>query len=269
MNPQLLEYHSRPQLIMETQWKPNIDVAPNCPRCASTNTKFCYYNNYSSSQPRYFCKGCKRYWTKGGSLRNVPIGGGCRKSRRSKSTRSGRVSAQQVPFPNQSNNEPSEIDMAAVFAKYVNQDSCTSEEQFLRTFINDQEKCSSGGSSGSSLKSSSITQSQFEDFLFVSQNSSPIIDQNDQCSGGENVHDFVELQNILGDDQNCHDDQAMLWPHDNISLPNVELEQHPMMVEFENFRPLSTTDYFLEESHLVSDNWNLLDFSGYDNFPII
>ncbi|KAK8962186.1 Dof zinc finger protein DOF5.7 [Platanthera guangdongensis] len=43
--------------------------------------KFCYYNNYSLSQPRYFCKSCRRYWTKGGSLRNVPVGGGCRKSK--------------------------------------------------------------------------------------------------------------------------------------------------------------------------------------------
>lgn len=47
-----------------------------CPRCESTNTKFCYYNNYNKSQPRHFCKGCKRYWTQGGLFRNLPIGGG-------------------------------------------------------------------------------------------------------------------------------------------------------------------------------------------------
>lgn len=57
-------------------------AAVNCPRCDSPNTKFCYYNNYSLSQPRHFCKACKRYWTKGGALRNVPIGGGCRKSKK-------------------------------------------------------------------------------------------------------------------------------------------------------------------------------------------
>ncbi|KAL6566685.1 hypothetical protein OROMI_015089 [Orobanche minor] len=57
-----------------------------CPRCDSTNTKFCYYNNYSLSQPRYFCKSCRRYWTKGGTLRNVPVGGGCRKNKRSSSS---------------------------------------------------------------------------------------------------------------------------------------------------------------------------------------
>ncbi|XP_010527136.1 PREDICTED: dof zinc finger protein DOF3.4-like [Tarenaya hassleriana] len=44
-----------------------------CPRCDSTNTKFCYYNNYNFSQPRHFCKSCRRYWTHGGTLRDIPI----------------------------------------------------------------------------------------------------------------------------------------------------------------------------------------------------
>ncbi|CAH8368555.1 unnamed protein product [Eruca vesicaria subsp. sativa] len=61
--------------------RPNEKV--NCPRCNSTNTKFCYYNNYSLTQPRYFCKGCRRYWTEGGTLRNVPVGGSSRKNKRS------------------------------------------------------------------------------------------------------------------------------------------------------------------------------------------
>ncbi|PUZ72191.1 hypothetical protein GQ55_2G373700 [Panicum hallii var. hallii] len=60
--------------------------ALRCPRCDSANTKFCYYNNYSLSQPRHFCKACKRYWTRGGTLRNVPVGGGCRKNKRSRSS---------------------------------------------------------------------------------------------------------------------------------------------------------------------------------------
>ncbi|KAL5226276.1 hypothetical protein ABZP36_014541 [Zizania latifolia] len=51
-----------------------------CPRCESTHTKFCYYNNYNLAQPRHFCKGCRRYWTRGGALRNVPVGGGTRKA---------------------------------------------------------------------------------------------------------------------------------------------------------------------------------------------
>ncbi|PIN16077.1 hypothetical protein CDL12_11268 [Handroanthus impetiginosus] len=58
-----------------------------CPRCDSTNTKFCYYNNYNLSQPRHFCKSCRRYWTRGGALRNVPVGGGTRKTASSSNKR--------------------------------------------------------------------------------------------------------------------------------------------------------------------------------------
>jgi len=67
--------------------------AVKCPRCESTNTKFCYYNNYNLSQPRHFCKSCRRYWTKGGVLRNVPVGGGCRKAKRSSSSSSSSASS--------------------------------------------------------------------------------------------------------------------------------------------------------------------------------
>ncbi|OIV94748.1 hypothetical protein TanjilG_12961 [Lupinus angustifolius] len=51
-----------------------------CPRCESINTKFCYFNNYNLSQPRHFCKACRRYWTHGGTLRDIPVGGGTRKN---------------------------------------------------------------------------------------------------------------------------------------------------------------------------------------------
>ncbi|KAL7135472.1 hypothetical protein ABFS83_11G099000 [Erythranthe nasuta] len=73
--------------------RPPQEPALKCPRCDSPNTKFCYYNNYSLAQPRHFCKTCRRYWTRGGALRNVPIGGGCRKNKKSsKSSSSPRLS---------------------------------------------------------------------------------------------------------------------------------------------------------------------------------
>ncbi|XP_006280744.2 dof zinc finger protein DOF5.3 [Capsella rubella] len=76
------------------------ELALRCPRCDSTNTKFCYYNNYSLTQPRYFCKSCRRYWTKGGTLRNIPVGGGCRKNKRSTSsaTRSLRTTPEPASY---------------------------------------------------------------------------------------------------------------------------------------------------------------------------
>jgi len=52
-----------------------------CPRCESVDTKFCYYNNYNINQPRHFCKSCQRYWTAGGTLRNVLVGAGRRKNK--------------------------------------------------------------------------------------------------------------------------------------------------------------------------------------------
>ncbi|CAN8254932.1 unnamed protein product [Cochlearia groenlandica] len=57
-----------------------------CPRCKSMETKFCYYNNYNVNQPRHFCKACQRYWTAGGTMRNVPVGAGRRKNKSSPSS---------------------------------------------------------------------------------------------------------------------------------------------------------------------------------------
>ncbi|KAJ4882152.1 Dof zinc finger protein DOF1.7 [Raphanus sativus] len=80
-------YYHHQSLIMATakqqqQQQPGLPEQEqlNCPRCDSPNTKFCYYNNYNLLQPRHFCKSCRRYWTKGGSLRNIPVGGGSRKN---------------------------------------------------------------------------------------------------------------------------------------------------------------------------------------------
>ncbi|CAK8560296.1 unnamed protein product [Lathyrus sativus] len=82
--------------------KPNFPEQEQlkCPRCESNNTKFCYYNNYNLSQPRHFCKNCKRYWTKGGSLRNIPVGGGTRKvTKRSSNPKRPTTSSSSSPSP--------------------------------------------------------------------------------------------------------------------------------------------------------------------------
>ncbi|URE48733.1 dof zinc finger protein, partial [Musa troglodytarum] len=68
--------------VTERRPRPHKEKALDYARCNSMNTKFCYYNNYSLTQPRYFCKSCKQYWTKGEMLRNVPVGGGSRKNKR-------------------------------------------------------------------------------------------------------------------------------------------------------------------------------------------
>ncbi|CAE5958153.1 unnamed protein product [Arabidopsis arenosa] len=129
-----------PEMDFPEKWKLSYEqeatTAPACPRCASSNTKFCYYNNYSLSQPRYFCKGCRRYWTKGGSLRNIPVGGGCRKRSRSRQNshkRFGRNENRPDGLINQDDGFQSsppgpDIDLAAVFAQYVTDRSPSSTD---------------------------------------------------------------------------------------------------------------------------------------------
>ncbi|CAN1794365.1 Cyclic dof factor 2 [Linum perenne] len=68
-----------------------------CPRCNSMETKFCYYNNYNVNQPRHFCKNCQRYWTAGGTMRNVPVGAGRRKNKATSSS-SAAVTQQQQQY---------------------------------------------------------------------------------------------------------------------------------------------------------------------------
>ncbi|GAA0170578.1 hypothetical protein Leryth_014553 [Lithospermum erythrorhizon] len=84
-------------IISSMPTKPTEPEQLPCPRCDSTNTKFCYYNNYNLSQPRHFCKSCRRYWTRGGTLRNVPIGGGTRRSSSSSNKRPRTDSATSAP----------------------------------------------------------------------------------------------------------------------------------------------------------------------------
>ncbi|KAI9071044.1 hypothetical protein K1719_025949 [Acacia pycnantha] len=99
----------KPAPMLEKKARPQKDQALNCPRCNSTNTKFCYYNNYSLSQPRYFCKTCRRYWTEGGSLRNVPVGGGSRKNKRpssNSSSSSSSTSSKKLPEPSPLSQNP-------------------------------------------------------------------------------------------------------------------------------------------------------------------
>ena len=68
---------------LDAKGRPKLPPPENpvvCPRRTSKDTKFCYYNNHNIKQPRFYCKGCQRYWTEGGVLRNVPVGAGRRRS---------------------------------------------------------------------------------------------------------------------------------------------------------------------------------------------
>lgn len=69
-----------------------------CPRCSSLDTKFRYFNNHSVTQPRHYCKTCKRHWTVGGNLRDIPVGGNPRRNKQTKAS-SSRCTKPQTPPP--------------------------------------------------------------------------------------------------------------------------------------------------------------------------
>ncbi|KAF3621358.1 Dof zinc finger protein DOF3.6 [Capsicum annuum] len=105
---------------------PMSEAVQKCPRCESTNTKFCYFNNYSLSQPRHFCKTCRRYWTRGGAIRSVPVGGGCRRNKRS-STNSTTTSA--TKSSNNNNTSKSPASSQATNSGSTSNNSCTFSSQ--------------------------------------------------------------------------------------------------------------------------------------------
>ncbi|KAL8515188.1 hypothetical protein ACS0TY_014050 [Phlomoides rotata] len=257
-------------LVMEkatTKWKySNIhELAPNCPRCASSNTKFCYYNNYSLSQPRYFCKACRRYWTKGGSLRNVPIGGGCRKSRRSRAGRQaagGHAPACNVQGSTDESSGGAVIDMAAVFAKYVNQDG-----------ENEEYSSSLGASSGSSenfqASSLEIDSRQMEDITMFEYQKPTFNDQNmqqqqvisqDIITGQELVFQdpkaFELEQGVLCDELVA--DMNMMLGLESTTLPTIGSQQP--LVQVEDYGLFSPDD----QLRISADNWASFDLSAYD-----
>lgn len=98
--------------VGDRRLRPHNHQALKCPRCDSLNTKFCYYNNYNLSQPRHYCKSCRRYWTKGGVLRSVPVGGGCRKNKRSKA----KNTASDAPRESKSNAQSSSSESSSLTA---------------------------------------------------------------------------------------------------------------------------------------------------------
>uniref|UniRef100_A0A5B7AFB6 Dof zinc finger protein n=1 Tax=Davidia involucrata TaxID=16924 RepID=A0A5B7AFB6_DAVIN len=138
----------------------NHHQALKCPRCDSLNTKFCYYNNYNLSQPRHFCKGCRRYWTKGGVLRNVPVGGGCRKTKRSNPKASGDASRERKSNSH-SSSESSSLTASTTAATTTTAAAATASTEVV-----------SASSSTSASKLLNFPDSRF----FISQTTNPSID---------------------------------------------------------------------------------------------
>ncbi|XP_059455332.1 dof zinc finger protein DOF3.5 [Corylus avellana] len=263
-----------PPLPMDRTWKPNVEIAPNCPRCASSNTKFCYYNNYSLSQPRYFCKGCRRYWTKGGSLRNVPVGGGCRKTRRSKSSKFPHTQRASLNSSHNSNDQQStdscssngdsasqrsetngsDIDLAVVFSRFLNENPSNIEPALTVPELPNNPGSNQNG-------------------VVLFEHQKPIGKADDHhdillegISGEEKVQELIEddvnafgLETLLDDEVV----QDVLWS-DAATLPNLMWQPMMQLQELESFH--QSNDQLRNSTNLINDSWCSFDLSGFELF---
>ncbi|XP_038903679.1 dof zinc finger protein DOF3.5 [Benincasa hispida] len=253
---------------MERGWKPMVEISPNCPRCGSSNTKFCYYNNYSLTQPRYFCKGCRRYWTKGGSLRNVPVGGGCRKNRRSPKPLT-LASSPSNPKFHHTNNDSSyhrhhrglpdpevspAIDLAVVYANFVNKKPDTSKTTLTapNTTLNATGHFPVSGESGV------IGCGNFCEFSMQ------------ECGLGTNDY---QVGSCFGLEENNNEHQVAARELQLPPLPGEEMVGGwggPLiMVNNHNRLQPTRVEMFgmeTQDPNLLSGNWSPIDLSNYDTF---
>ncbi|XP_058749563.1 dof zinc finger protein DOF1.2-like [Vicia villosa] len=261
-----------------SKWKPHVEIAPNCPRCASTNTKFCYYNNYSLSQPRYFCKGCRRYWTKGGSLRNVPVGGGCRKHRRGRVVRNSQTGhlstdgSDSVDGDQQNQNNVSrDIDMAVVFAKFLNQNTSSTHGDHGEIETESEANNNNGSTSSNNMNNLSSTPDSTE-----TENDAVVQLQPDAMVVNGDPFDpelsLSEFEGFLGVDEDVVQD--VLWHDSSDAMMVSTWQQQPssmMQMEMDYSMPLPlnegdnihdqlllpvTVNSNSASGNLINESWN-------------
>ncbi|PKU72603.1 dof zinc finger protein DOF1.2-like [Dendrobium catenatum] len=283
----MLSYATRSAPVDHRRWKPSLEIAPNCPRCDSSNTKFCYYNNYSLTQPRYFCKGCRRYWTKGGSLRNVPVGGGCRKNRRGKSARlssdsitsstssssSLRIDTTRVldsglrpdqalddmfdTYYPSSDSGGSNIDMAVMYARYLNQvpDKLPVEIDDSFGFIGSvTAELSSSSTPSTDMNCQTVSQADEGNLGFMASN----------CGMEESVvFPRLEYSSSMLPEMNGGDVFSMNWGSVYPNMPWPAQEQNLAVASTRVQQEIGSNHHFQE---LVVGDWSSMDQSGFEAF---
>lgn len=202
-------------------------------------------------------------------MRNVPVGGGCRKSRRARAARLERAA---ITCPGSTHSlEPTNetIDLAVVFAKYLNRD----------VESHDQE-------SSSQTSSYDNIDSQVEGFsIALDRNGQPsdsvdagddhdqdqdqlqqVIPQASSTFEGINGQDFVypncgdlEMQGILGEEPAGD----LVWSSD-MNLVNFGSQESTTQIQ--DFGLISADDELRIPENLVHDNWGSFDLSGFEIF---
>ena len=200
--------------------------ALKCPRCDSLNTKFCYYNNYNLSQPRHFCKSCRRYWTKGGVLRNVPVGGGCRKTKRSRPKQNTPITTCDTITA--SSTTPQELQEQHQQRDHKSSDSHSSSESSSLTATNNTNANTTAEAvsalSVSSVVSNNLLNGIVESKIFPHGNANPsfepsLLEQGSDCRIFSEIGSFTSLitstndlfgfSNVMNQHQPPHQQQGL------------------------------------------------------------
>lgn len=176
-------------LPMRKQQQQNQQLeAVNCPRCDSTNTKFCYYNNYNKSQPRHFCRACKRHWTKGGTLRNVPVGG-VRKNKRVKISTSisttSKTTISTSTTTSNANRQNKKTTPSSMHESLIHPPSFLPPQNLMSTKDQSESNNEDFGIGNGMFLSSSMPFPQNQSFLFPFSNSSSLRSSNGYNYGEE------------------------------------------------------------------------------------
>lgn len=230
----VMKQQSQQQILL--QENPQPQQPQKCPRCESLNTKFCYYNNYSLSQPRYFCKGCRRYWTQGGTLRNVPVGGGCRKGKRSTQ-----------------NKKPTTSSSSATSTQDHHQQQNVSQSSTSKTLLMPSSAANPSpiyyypGVGGGSMGASGMFLSSLAPYQSFNQQILPISANNDHNNIG--VSNSALLQGFSLPSFQHQQKQQQLQPHSQyLNMGGITKEEKPILpLEAGNLiRPPSTQHHHQE-----------------------
>ncbi|PNX74758.1 dof zinc finger protein [Trifolium pratense] len=228
-----------------------------CPRCESINTKFCYYNNYNLSQPRHFCKNCRRYWTKGGVLRNVPVGGGCRKSKRSTKPKNSSSSSEistlpMTPPENKSNShsssESSSLTAAAVTETLSEQKPLNSNTKINNTGLENDSLEQGSGDCGIFSEIANFTS------LITSSSNETLPFGFGNCNGNGNVNCLTDASSFQWQNQKVMDQQNHHHHGDALKLLPENIGSGSLMDH--------SIDFSLLQSKTSNGGFGSLDWQG-------
>ncbi|KAL0917591.1 hypothetical protein M5K25_012664 [Dendrobium thyrsiflorum] len=256
------------------------------PPCTTPRSLAITLRAFTLTQPRYFCKGCRRYWTKGGSLRNVPVGGGCRKNRRGKSARlssdsitsssssssSLRIDTTRVldsglrpdqalddmfdTYYPSSDSGGSNIDMAVMYARYLNQvpDKLPVEIDDSFGFVGSvTAELSSSSTPSTDMNCQTVSQADEGNLGFMASN----------CGMEESVvFPRLESSSMLPE-MNGGDVFSMNWGSVYPNMPWPAQEQNLAVASTRVQQEIGSNHHFQE---LVVGDWSSMEQSGFEAF---